>query len=213
MQKVPVESLGLFEQLDREVIAFLKDVPTPAPDNLYITVSSKDYEEKHQGFEQAGYQAVQMPLGMALDNVIQQPHFINLIIGGLYMVDIIVSKEDLLPLKDLVDSFCIMFAAAHNRLENIRAYDLMKTKTVYFLGQLLTEGLKSGESISYEGIERQTEAGQVYEAVVCFLTRESAEKFNKDNHPITAANLEHLKHFWGKPLIIEPYRNYWIEFR
>ena len=45
-----------------------------------------------------------------------------------------------------------------------------------------------------------------------FLTEESAEKYNgekKTGHP---ANLAYLKSFWGKPVIIEPHRNYWIEF-
>ena len=42
---------------------------------------------------------------MALDNIIQQPHYKNLIIGGLAPDEIIVSKEELMPLKDIVDSF------------------------------------------------------------------------------------------------------------
>ena len=53
---------------------------------------------------------------MALDNIIQQPHYQNLIIGGLSPDEIIVSNEELMPLKDIVDSFCIMYAAANNRL-------------------------------------------------------------------------------------------------
>ena len=148
---------------------------------------------------------------MALDNVIQQPSFQNLVIGGLYMVDIFVPKEDLMSLKDLVDSFCIMFAAANNRIENIKAYDLMKSKTVYFIGKLFTDNPQPGDEVSFEGLNRETAEGS-YEAVKCFLTRESAEKYNSKNRPVTAANLEHLKRFWGKPLIVEPHRNYWIEF-
>ena len=143
MQKVPVESLGLFEQLDRTVVAFLKKKPSPNPDNFYVSISAEDYEKKKEEFEKSGYQAVKLPLGMALDNVIQQSSFQNLVIGGLYMVDIFVPKEDLLPLKDLVDSFCIMFAAANNRIENIKAYDLMKSKTVYFIGKLFTDNSKN----------------------------------------------------------------------
>ena len=131
MQKVPVESLGLFERLDRTVVAFLKKKPSPNPDNFYVSISEEDYEKKKEEFEKSGYQAVKLPLGMALDNVIQQPSFQNLVIVGLYMVDIFVPKEDLMPLKDLVDSFCIMFAAANNRIENIKSYDLMKSKTVW----------------------------------------------------------------------------------
>ena len=67
---------------------------------------------------------------MALDNVIQQAHFKDLIIGGLAPEEIIVSKEALMTMKDIVDSFCIMYAAANNRLENCKAYELMKNKTV-----------------------------------------------------------------------------------
>ena len=44
---------------------------------------------------------------MALDNVIQQPHYQNLIIGGLAPDEIIVGKEELMPLKDIVDSFVL----------------------------------------------------------------------------------------------------------
>lgn len=211
MQKVPVESLGLFEQLDRTVVAFLKKKTSPNPDNFYVSISEEDYEKKKEEFEKSGYQAVKLPLGMALDNVIQQPSFQNLVIGGLYMIDVFVPKEDLMPLKDLVDSFCIMFAAANNRIENIKAYDLMKSKTVYFIGKLFTDNPQPGDEVSFEGLNRETAEGS-YEAVKCFLTRESAEKYNSKNRPVTAANLEHLKRFWGKPLIVEPHRNYWIEF-
>lgn len=150
---------------------------------------------------------------MALDNVIQQAYFQNLIIGGLLPDEIKVNKEDLMPLKDIVDSFCIMYAAANNRLENSKAYELMKDKTVFFIGKLLTEKLKSGDEISYMGIERESADGTPYEAVKCFLTKESAEQYNDSKKPVSSANLAYLQAFWGKPVIIEPHRNYWIEFK
>ena len=149
---------------------------------------------------------------MALDNIIQQPHYKNLIIGGLALDEIMVSKEELMPLKDIVDSFCIMYAAANNRLENSKAYELMKDKTVYFIGKLFTDFPKAGDEIAYLGIDRIASDGSPYEAVKCFLTKESAEKFNSEKRPVTPANLAYLKSFWGKPVIIEPHRNYWIEF-
>ena len=149
---------------------------------------------------------------MALDNVIQQAHFKALIIGGLAPEEIIVSKEELLPMKDIVDSFCIMYAAANNRLENSKAYELMKDKTVYFFGKFLTDTPQKGDEIAYMGIERKASDGTPYEAIKCFLTKESAEKYNEEKRPVTPANLAYLKSFWGKPVIIEPHRNYWIEF-
>ena len=179
---------------------------------MNISITQEHLDQKKQELEPLGYQAVKLPLGMALDNVIQQPHYKSLIIGGLAPDEIIVSKEELMPLKDIVDSFCIMYAAANNRLENSKAFELMKDKTVYFIGKLFTDIPKAGDEIAYLGIDRIASDGTPYEAVKCFLTEESAEKFNGEKRPVTAANLAYLKSFWGKPVIIEPHRNYWIEF-
>ena len=212
MMKVPVENLGLFEQLDRIVVAFFRKQQASSPYDLNISITQEHLDQKKQELEPLGYQAVQLPLGMALDNVIQQPYYTNLVIGGLAPDEIMVSKEELIPLKDIVDSFCIMYAAANNRLENSKAYELMKYKTVYFIGKLFTDFPKAGEEIAYLGIDRIASDGTPYEAVKCFLTEESAEKYNGEKKPVTSANLAYLKSFWGKPVIIEPHRNYWIEF-
>ena len=105
-----------------------------------------------------------------------------------------------------------MYAAANKRLENTKAYELMKDKTVYFIGKLLTEIPQKGDEIAYMGIDRTANDGTPYEAVKCFLTKESAEKYNEEKRPDSPANLAYLKSFWGKPVIIESHRNYWIEF-
>lgn len=212
MIKIPIEKLGLFDQLDRVVVAFFKNQETTNPYDLNISITQEHFDKKKQELEPLGYQAVQLPLGMALDNVIQQPHYKNLIIGGLAPDEIIVSKEELMPLKDIVDSFCIMYAAANNRLENSKAYELMKDKTVYFIGKLLTDNPQKGDEIAYMGIDRTASDGTSYEAIKCFLTKESAENFNSEKRPVSPANLAYLKSFIGKPVIIEPHRNYWIEF-
>ncbi|EGV03927.1 hypothetical protein HMPREF9954_1221 [Streptococcus infantis SK970] len=139
MMKIPVENLGLFEQLDRIIVAFFRKQQPSSPYDLNISITQEHLDQKKQELEPLGYQAVQLPLGMALDNVIQQPHYKSLIIGGLAPDEIIVSKEELMPLKDIVDSFCIMYAAANNRLENSKAYDLMKIKqSILLVNYLLT---------------------------------------------------------------------------
>lgn len=212
MMKVPVENLGFFEQFDRIVVAFFKSQEATKAYDLNISITQEHLDKKKQELEPLGYQPVQIPLGMALDNVIQQLHLQNLIIGGLAPEEIIVSKEALMPMKDIVDSFCIMYAAANNRLENSKAYEFMKDKTVYFIGKLPTDNSQKGDEIAYMGIYRTASDGTPYEAVKCFLTKESAEKYNSENKPISPANLDYLKLFWGKPVIIEPHRNYWIEF-
>ena len=178
MLEIPVESLNLFEQLDRNVVAFYRNEEISQTESLNISITQEHYDKKYKELQPLGYQAVQIPLGMALDNVIQQAHFQNLIIGGLLPDEIKVNKGDLMSLKDIVDSFCIMFAAANNRLENSKAYEFMKDKTVFFIGKLLTDDLKNGDEISYMGIERESADGTSYEAVKCFLTKESAEQYN-----------------------------------
>ena len=213
MLEIPVESLNLFEQLDRNVVAFYRNEEINQTESLNISITQEHYDMKYKELQPLGYQAVQIALGMALDNVIQQAHFQNLIIGGLLPDEIKVNKEDLMSLKDIVDSFCIMFAAANNRLENSKAYEFMKDKTVFFIGKLLTDDLKNGDEISYIGIERESADGTSYEAVKCFLTKESAEQYNDSKKPVSPANLAYLQAFWGKPVIIEPHRNYWIEFK
>ena len=212
MIKIPIENLGLFEQLDRTVVAFFKNQESTNPYDLNISITQEHFDKKRQELEPLGLQAVQIPLGMALDNVIQQAHFKSLIIGGLAPEEIILSKEALMSMKDIVDSFCIMYAAANNRLENSKAYELMKDKTVYFIGKLLTDIPQRGDEIAYMGIDRTANDGTPYEAVKCFLTKESAEKYNEEKRPVSPVNLTYLKSFWGKPVIIEPNRNYWIEF-
>ena len=161
MMKVPVENLGLFEQLDRIVVAFFRKQQSSSPYDLNVSITQEHLDQKKQELEPLGYQAVQ---------------------------------------------------AANNRLENSKAYELMKDKTVYFIGKLFTDNPKAGDEIAYLGIDRIASDGTPYEAVKCFLTEESAEKFNSEKRPVSPANLAYLKSFWGKPVIIEPHRNYWIEF-
>ncbi|WP_144209571.1 hypothetical protein [Streptococcus constellatus] len=41
MQTVPFETLGLFEQLDRTVMAFIKD----SSDTIYVSIAQEDFEK------------------------------------------------------------------------------------------------------------------------------------------------------------------------
>ena len=70
MMKIPVENLGLFEQLDRIVVAFFSKQQPSSPYDLNVSITQEHLDQKKQELEPLGYQAVQLPLGMALDNVI-----------------------------------------------------------------------------------------------------------------------------------------------
>ncbi|RDU22609.1 hypothetical protein [Anaerosacchariphilus polymeriproducens] len=211
---VRLEQLGFMEQLDREV-AVIMDNDTISidkvvymcitPDSLNQTVKELMEKNKKQ------YTYAQTVLGIVVDNVIQQESNQVLIISGLLPRALIITKEDLLLLKDVIDSFCIMYAAARNNMNNDKAYDLLKEKTVYIIGTLLLPNMNKGDTFGIEIMRREVENGQEYEAVKCFLTKENAEKYNPSKREISPVTVAQIKEFYGN-VIIEPHRNYWIEF-
>lgn len=212
---VRLEQLGLIEQLDRNVAVVSDGENIEIDRAVHMCISQEALNQTLQEFKhmkQKEYQCIQIPLGMAVDNVIQQPYFDALIIGGLTPQSLIITKQDLMPIKDLIDSFCIMYAAARNKISNEKAFELIKDKVVYILGTLPVMGMKAEEKFGFETIKRKTENGKEYESVKCFLTRESADNYNGAKREITPVSVNAIKRFFGS-VIIEPHRNYWVEFR
>lgn len=214
---ITLQQLGLFDQFDRNVALILKNKSIDIDGAIHMCVTQGAFEKKvinlKKDDDKAEYEMVQVVLGMALDNVIQQEEYRALIIHGLLDNEIVIQKEDLMELKDVVDSFCIMYAAARNKLPNEKAYEFMKGKTVYVFGNLPNINMKKGMEIKIPVIKRESERGQ-YESVKCFLTLESAEKFNDTKEKVSAVNVQDLVKFYNNVfgVIIEPHRNYWIEF-
>ena len=68
--------------------------------------------------------------------------------------------------------------------------------------------VSKGEIFGFATLQREG-----YASVRCFLTPESAQKFNKEGCPITPARVADLEKFLEGTfaLIIEPHRNYWLE--
>ena len=110
-------------------------------------------------------------------------------------------------MRDVVDSFCVLYAAARGKLPQEEARRLMGPKTVFFLGELPKTG-KKGEIFGFVTLKREG-----YEAVKCFLTPASARKFNEAGRPVTPVRVADLERFVSGlfALIIEPHRNYWLE--
>lgn len=215
ISNIGVQQLGFMEQLDRPVVV-VSDGQNIAIDHaIHMCITQEALEQTLQKLKQEKhkeFQGIQLPLGMAVDNVIQQQPYEALIIYGLAPFPFIITKEDLMPIKDLIDSFCIMYAAVRNRITNEKAFELMKTKRIYIIGTMPTAGMKQEDTFGFETIKRKTEKGEEYESVKCFLTRESAEKYNGAKREITEVSLMNIKQFFGT-VIIEPHRNYWIEFK
>lgn len=54
MIKIPVENLGLFEQLDRTVVAFFKKQETTNPYDLNVSITQEHFDKKRQELEPLG---------------------------------------------------------------------------------------------------------------------------------------------------------------
>ena len=138
----------------------------------------------------------QLPLGMLINSAIKNENVRAMVINGLASIPLVIVKEDLLPIKDWVESFCIMYSVVKHGMPNKRAYELLKNKIVYILGTLPRPDMKKGETFGYEVVKREVE-GEEYESIKCFLTPESARKYNKNNKPVTPVMVQVLHDFFG----------------
>lgn len=211
VSNITPQQLDLFEQLDRTVVLCVKEGSPLIDGALHLCVTQAGYDKASAALGLTGehsgpYQTV---LGMGLDTVLQQEGYQALVVYGLAenQAEFVLTKEDLAPMKDVVDSFCILYAAARNTLPQEETRRLMGPKTVWFLGELPKTG-KKGETFGFATLNREG-----YESVRCFLTPESAQKFNEEGYPVTPARVADLEKFLAGTfaLIIEPHRNYWME--
>lgn len=205
------EQMDFFEQLDRTVAVAVKGGSPLIDGALHLCVTQEGYDRAAAALGLTGehsgpYQAV---LGMGLDTVLQQEGYEALVVYGLAgnQMDFVLAKEDLEPMRDVVDSFCILYAAARGAMPPEQAQTLMRPKTVWFLGELPRTGRK-GEEFGFATLKREG-----YASVRCFLTPESAQKFNEEGYPLTPARVADLEKFLEGTfaLIIEPHRSYWLE--
>lgn len=205
--------MDLFEQMDRTVILVVRDDQPIVDGAIHACVTQAGYDKAAAALAREGpgrYGGYQTALGLAVDTVIQQESCRALVLYGLAggQIDFVLTKEDLLPMRDVVDSFCILYAAARGAMPQEKAKTLMASKTVWLLGELPRTGTE-GERFGFVTMER--EGG--YEAAKAFLTPESAQKFNREGRPVTPARVADLEHFLEGTfaLILEPHRNYWLE--
>ena len=205
------EQLDLFEQLDRTVVLCVKGGSPLIGGALHLCITQAGYDKAAAALGLTGENSgpCQAALGMGLDTVLQQEGYQALVIYGLAgnQMEFVLTREDLSPMRDVVDSFCILYAAARGKLPPERARELMAPKTVWFLGELPKTG-KAGETFGFVTVKREG-----YESVKCFLTPASAQTFNREGRPVTPVRVGDLEKLVAGTfaLIIEPHRNYWLE--
>jgi len=212
---VKLEQLQLMQHIDCNVAILLYDRNIVSDGNVKIFITNdslnkwlpqnSDYVEKNK----ITYYGDK--LGKAIDYVIQNDGVHGLIIDGLTPGSLYITHEELQPLKELVDSFCIMYACVCNNISNEKAAKLMTDKQIFFLGNMPT--LIKDTKFGIETIKRNKN-GEEYESIKIFLTGEQAQKYNANKLPVSKCRLSDLARAYKGmfKFIIEPYCNYWVEF-
>ncbi|PRR81879.1 hypothetical protein [Clostridium vincentii] len=211
-----LEQLQLFEHIDNNGAILLSNNNLTMDGNVHIFITNDSLNkwmlEHKDEIENKKITHYTDRLGKALDYVIQNENVKGLIIDGLVPISLYITHKDLQPLKDLVDSFCIMYACICNKIEKYETSKLMANKEIYFIGKMIT--FQKGDSFGVETIKRK-ENDIEYESIKVFLTGEHAQKFNGNNRDITKCRLYDLAWFYQGifQIIIEPHCNYWVELK
>jgi len=209
---VEVESMNFFEQLDRTVAILSVNNNIEIEKALHICITKESLNIAKKELDKGEkIEIVKAPLGLAIDNVIHQNKYEALIIYGLFDNPAVIVKKDFEGLKDIVDTYCIMHAISNKTLEKEKAFELLKNKEMYIIGTLPTITMKTGDEFGFETMKRKDEHSE-YEVIKCFITKESASKYNANKLPITSIKLIDIFNLF-KNIIIEPHRSYWVEFR
>lgn len=212
---VKLEQLQLMQHIDCNVAILLYDRNVVSDGNVQIFITNdslnKWLAENSDYVKENKVTYYGDRLGKAIDYVIQNDSVKGLIIDGLSPVSLYITHEDLQPLRDLVDSFCIMYACVCNNISNEKAAQLMANKQIFFLGNMPT--FKKDSEFGIQTLKRSKD-GKEYDSISIFLTEEQAEKYNAHKSPISKCRFSDLARLYKGmfSFIIEPHCNYWVEF-
>ncbi|MET3558412.1 hypothetical protein ABID29_001537 [Streptococcus rupicaprae] len=200
-----VESINLFDHLDDQVMVLVNQEGEPFDNHLHICLTQESFDMQSQVYK---VQGKMYALGIAGDYALRLSNVRSVILHGFPAGSVEIPLDNLETLRDVIDSFCVMYAFARGQLSQEKAYDILRHKTVFYLGEPFLG--RKGSTFGFETILR--EEGR--ESVKLFLTAQSASRYNAHNHPITPVELESIKQFVSGQfqVILEPHRNYWVEF-
>ena len=157
LSNTTLEQLQLFEHVDSNVDILLlnKNLLIDGDVHIFITNDSlkKWISENKEETENKKITYTNDRLGKVLDYVIQNEIVKGLIIDGLAPTSLYITNEDLQPLKDLIDSFCIMYACTCNKIEKAKTAKLVANKEIYFIGEMPIS--QKGSTFGVETLKRK----------------------------------------------------------
>lgn len=198
-----LETLDFFNHLDDPVKVLINQDGQAFDHHVHVCLTQDSFEKTSKIYQAKGQDYV---LGIAADYALQRTETQSLVLHGFPAGSFEVSREELETLRDVIESFCILYAQARNRMSPEQAYELLRHKTFFYIGEPLT-GV-AGSQFGFDTIE--LENGKT--AVKLFLTPASANQFNAGQRPVTPVSLGDFKRFLEPDyqIIIEPHRNYWL---
>ena len=213
ISNVALEQMEFHDHFDQNVIFIARNEKPEIQGTIHICLTNesleKEMEELKTQYPKDEITCTQSVLGLAIDYALQQ-HLV-LMMHGFSPMPLMITAQDLEPIRDIVDSFCIMYAYARNRMPLAKAYSLLEKKSFYYIGEPFTV---ESTTFSVEVMQRSMENQRQYQSVKLFLNEDSANQYNKESHPISVGVLSDLYEMWKGMygLIIEPHRNFWVEF-
>lgn len=232
---ISVWQLRLFEGFDKDIMVMQRDEEEVFDDAIHVFFDKEYYDAyvaratKYSGHQYAYHED---KLGEVINQIFDED------IPGLVLHistdenapknqlcdEKYIAAKELLGLKDAADSYHFLYTAAIERCSREDAIARLWTKSVYIIGKLPDFRVKpkEGEKPVFElmTMKRKKDGGKVtadeydYESLKVFLTMDSAMHFNPDKKPVNKYKLALLSQLIrGKlQVIIEPHRNYWLEY-
>lgn len=212
---VKLAQLQLHDHLDQVVgiLRFNEEISHDGVVHIFITPDSMNLWLNTVKKELEGITTTHFSdrLGLTLNCIINDPKLEGLSIVGLTHQALFITREDLLPMKDIVDSFTVLFAYATKKMPRTDAAVRMAKKELYFLGTMPDKSSND----KFGAVTMKRYAGtHVYEAIKLFLCPEHAMRFNTKKAPVSKCRLSDMAKLYTSSFnyMIEPHCNYHAKF-
>lgn len=125
------------------------------------------------------------------------------------------TAADARKIEKELEIFQIMYAAVRGRrMTDEEAYERLKDHEFVFIGTLPAKEngvIRAGSTMSLGELTRE-EGGTSRRSLIAFVNEESACRFGGKGRDLVRWPLSRIRVFYGGKVIIEPYRNWWMEF-
>lgn len=233
---ITIWQLRLFDGLDKDIMVMQRNEEEVFDEAIHVFFE-KDYYDayvsKAKKYSEYRYAYHEDKLGEVLYQIFDEDIkglvlHINTLQNGAKTTlcdERYLAASDLRIMKEVIESYHYMYRTSIERCTKEEAVAKLLTKSVYIIGQLpnLRKKPAEGEKQTFElmtmkrkkdGSPIQNEKDFDYESLKVFLTADSAKRYNPDKKPVNKYKLSLLAQFVKGhfQVIIEPHRNYWLEF-